>query len=165
MHRVLINSNFTGEELVLFGTVEPDAASVVRRGGYDLVVTVTGPRQTMVTRRKERVFGIWVNAESRDLRASAVLSRHPGDRPLGAVANPERCAASQLGLDNSVLPQRIGVDIADTVQDDPFRARFPAAGKWASLCISRGSTAVTFLTPTLFRAAIPLPAEAPVGDL
>src|SRR5205085_11764288 len=63
--RVLISSNFTGAELVLFGSVERDAQTVARRGGYDIVVTVTGPRQSVVTWRKERVVGVWVNADSR----------------------------------------------------------------------------------------------------
>jgi len=43
-HRVMVTSNFTGEELVLFGGIEQDAASRPRRSGYDIVVTVTGPR-------------------------------------------------------------------------------------------------------------------------
>ena len=63
--RVLISSNFTGADVVLFGSVERDAQTVARRGGYDIVVTVTGPRETVVTYRKQRVFGIWVNADSR----------------------------------------------------------------------------------------------------
>jgi hypothetical protein len=42
--RVLIASNFTGADVVLFGSVERDAQTVARRGGYDIVVTVTGPR-------------------------------------------------------------------------------------------------------------------------
>ena len=63
--RVLIYSNFTGADVVLFGSVERDAQTVARRGGYDIVVTVTGPRENILTFRKERVFGIWVNADSR----------------------------------------------------------------------------------------------------
>src|SRR5438874_11688898 len=66
-HRVMIASNFVGEELVLFGGIEQDAASRPRRAGYDIIVTVTGPRQTMVTFRKERVLGRWVDADSRIL--------------------------------------------------------------------------------------------------
>jgi len=50
-HRVLINSSFTGAEPVLFGVIERDAASATRRSGYDVVVTVTGPRQEVVTRQ------------------------------------------------------------------------------------------------------------------
>ena len=46
-HQVLVTSSFTGTSIVLFGTVEPDTPTARRRGsGYDLVVTVTGPRQT-----------------------------------------------------------------------------------------------------------------------
>ena len=35
-HRVAITSNFIGEELVLFGTVEPDGAKSALRSSYDL---------------------------------------------------------------------------------------------------------------------------------
>ena len=63
--RVLIASNFTGADVVLFGSVERDAQTVARRGGYDIVVTVSGPRETIVTFRKQRIAGIWVNADSR----------------------------------------------------------------------------------------------------
>ena len=34
-HRVMVTSNFTGEELVLFGGIEQDGASRPRRGGYE----------------------------------------------------------------------------------------------------------------------------------
>jgi uncharacterized protein (TIGR02186 family) len=61
-HQVLVSSSFTGTELVLFGAIERDGATVVRKGGYDIVVTVSGPRETLVVRRKDRVAGIWTNA-------------------------------------------------------------------------------------------------------
>src|SRR5437868_14767619 len=64
-HRVMVTSSFTGDELVLFGGIEQDQASQPRRGGYDLIVTVSGPRQTLVTFQKKRALGIWVNADSR----------------------------------------------------------------------------------------------------
>ena len=64
-HRVLITSNFTGTEVVVFGTIEDDEKPIERPAGYDVVVTVRGPAQTYIARRKERVLGIWVNAESR----------------------------------------------------------------------------------------------------
>src|SRR6185295_15197845 len=65
-HRVAVTSNFVGEELVLFGTIEPDPVTSARHPPYDLVVTVTGPRQTLRTRRKQRVLGNWVNVDSRE---------------------------------------------------------------------------------------------------
>ena len=64
-HRVTVTPNYSGEELVLFGSVERDAQTVARRGGYDVVVTVTGPRETITTFRKERVVGVWINSDQR----------------------------------------------------------------------------------------------------
>ena len=72
-HRVAVTSSFVGEELVLFGTIEPDPVTTPLRPPYDLVVTVTGPRQTLRTRRKERVIGIWVNVDSREFFSSLFL--------------------------------------------------------------------------------------------
>src|SRR5215472_13794685 len=63
-HRVTVTPNYSGEELVLFGSVEKDASTPANRT-YDLVVTVSGPRADMVTRRKERTFGIWIHTDSR----------------------------------------------------------------------------------------------------
>ena len=95
-HRVMVTSSFTGAELVLFGGVEQDAASRQRRSGYDVVVTVTGPRQDVVTFRKARVLGIWVNTDSRTFdnvpSYLAVLS----NRPLDAIASPETLRRSTL---------------------------------------------------------------------
>jgi len=161
-HRVMITSNFTGEELMLFGSVERDAATVPRRSGYDIVVTVTGPRQTLVTRRKERVLGIWVNVESRvfvDVPSYlAVLATKPFDQ----ITNEDRLHRLQIGLGNTLLPQQIGIDLADVSRDDPLRAAFLRLQGRHKLYVEVPN-GVTFLTPTLYRASIPLPAEAPVG--
>src|SRR5215471_11648154 len=88
-YRVSIASNYTGANLVLFGTVDRDAATVSRRNGYDIVVTVAGPRQTVVTWRKDRILGIWVNAESRtfvDVPSYLVVL---ANRALDAIAGPQ----------------------------------------------------------------------------
>jgi uncharacterized protein (TIGR02186 family) len=162
-HRVLVTSNFTGEELVLFGTIEPDAPRLPTRGSYDLVTTITGPQSTIRTRAKDRVFGIWINSDSRQFinvpSYLAILS----NKPLPDIANPDILRRQQIGLDNFMLAQKIGPDTADTVPNDPFRAAFirleTLGGNYRE-----NTSGVTFLTPTVFRAAIPLPATAPTGN-
>ena len=162
-HRVAVTSNFTGEDLVLFGTVEPDAGKTALRSAYGLVVTVTGPRHTLRTRRKERMLGIWVNIDSREfVRAPSYLAIL-SNRPVTEIAHQDVLRRLQIGLDNFLLPQRIGPDIADTVRDDPFRVAFVRLETQHGL-YRESSTAVTFLTPTVFRAAIPLPADVPTGN-
>ncbi len=50
-HLVAITAGFTGEELLLFGTMQGDG---------DIVVVVHGPKQDIVARRKDRLAGIWM---------------------------------------------------------------------------------------------------------
>jgi uncharacterized protein (TIGR02186 family) len=162
-HRVQVTSNFTGEDLVLFGSIEPDSGKTTLRSDYDLVVTVTGPRETFRNRRKGRVLGIWVNVNSREFVRVPSYLAILSNRPVAEIANEETLLRLQIGLDNFILPQRIGPDIADTVRDDPFRVAFVRLEKKLGL-YRESAEAVTFLTPTVFRAAIPLPANAPTGS-
>jgi uncharacterized protein (TIGR02186 family) len=162
-HVVQITSNFAGVELVLFGTVENDAATVPRKSRYDVVATVIGPRQTLVTRRKERMFGIWVNAESRSFvevpSYLAVLST----RPFENIADAETLLRQRIGIANTSLPQQIGPDVADVVPSDEFRQAFVRVKRERGL-YGEITNGVTFLTPTLYRASIFVPAETEVGN-
>ena len=162
-HRVAVTSNFVGEDLVLFGTIEPDKPRTALRNAYDLIVTVSGPRQTLRTRRKERVLGIWVNVDSREFVRVPTYLSILSNRPIPEIAATETLRRLQLGLNHIILTQRIGADFADTVPDDPFRVAFLKL-KDESGQYRQSATGVTFLTPTVFRVAIPLPADAPTGN-
>src|SRR3954465_572444 len=160
-HRVTVTPNYAGEELVLFGSVEKDDKTPAGRGNYDLVLTVSGPRADMVTRRKERRFGIWVNNDYRQFLKVPTYLAIFSDRPFEAIAPPEVQRRQQLGLNNVLLTQRVGPDYADVVPDDAFRSAFVRLRSQHGLY--REATSVTFLTPTLFRTGIPLPGEVPIG--
>jgi uncharacterized protein (TIGR02186 family) len=161
-HRVTVTPNYSGEELVLFGSVEKDGSTQPSHGNYDLVVTVAGPRADMVTRRKERKFGIWINTDSRQfLQVPSYLALF-SNRPFDAIASPEVQRRQQLGLNNVLLTQRVGPDYADVVPNDAFRSAFVRLRSEHGL-YREATSAVTFLTPTLFRTGIPLPAAVPIG--
>ena len=161
-HRVTVTPNYSGEELVLFGSVEKDASTPATRNSYDLVVTVSGPRADMVTRRKERKFGIWINTDYREFVKVPTYLALFSNRPFDAIASPEVERRQQLGLNNVLLTQRVGPDYADVVPNDPFRSAFVRLRAEHGL-YREETSAVTFLTPTLFRTGIPLPAEVPIG--
>ncbi len=161
-HRVTITPNYAGEELVLFGSVERDDTAAPPPP-YDLVVTISGPPADFVTRRKEREFGIWANADSRQfLQVPSYLAIF-ANRAFDAITTPDLQRSLKLGLDHIVLTQRVGTDYADVVADDPFRRAFIRLRSEHGL-YRQNTAAVTFLTPTLFRTTIPLPAEVPTGD-
>lgn len=161
-HRVQIDSNFSGAELLVFGSIERDAATVARRGGYDIVVTVKGPPETIVTRRKERVAGIWVNTDSRTFIDAPGYLAVLANRPVEQITDATVRRRQQIGLGNVVLPQKIGEDIADVTTTDPFRTAFIRL-RTANGLYGERPNAVTFLTPSLFRATIQLPATVPIG--
>ena len=117
----------------------------------------------MRTRRKQRVLGIWVNVDSREFVHAPSYLAVLSNRPVGNIANQDTLRRFQIGLDNFLLPQRIGADLADTVRDDPFRRAFVRLQTQQGL-YRESATAVTFLTPTVFRAAIPMPAAVPTGS-
>ena len=158
-HQVMISSNFTGTELVLFGSVERDAATVPRRGGYDIVVTVIGPREGMVTRRKGRVFGIWTNVQSYTFDRAPAYLAVLSNRPLDAIIAPDLARRLEVGLRN--VPLTTGTTGTapppESFRDALIRLRTQRG-------YYREETAVTFLTPNLFRASIAIPAESELGN-
>lgn len=161
--RVSINSVFSGTELVLFGAIERDGTSPQRRFGYDIVAIVTGPRQSLLTLRKDRVVGIWVNVESRTFLDVPSYLAIFTNRPFNQIAKPEVLHKLRIGFDNTILTQRIGPDFADVVREDAFRQAFLRLQVERKLYLE-SANAVTFLAPTLFRASVPLPAESLVGS-
>lgn len=158
-HQVMISSNFTGTELVLFGSIERDAATVPRRGAYDLVVTVIGPREGMVTRRKSRFLGIWTNTRSYTFDRApaylAVLSNRPLD---DIIPSPDMASRMEIGLRNIPLTQA-----NEMLPPEEFRDALIRLRKERGL-YREETSAITFLTPTLFRAGITIPAESDLGS-
>lgn len=158
-HQVLVSSSFTGTELVLFGAIERDGTNIVRKGGYDIIVTVSGPRETLVVRRKDRVAGIWTNAESNTFLDAPTYLAVLSNKPLDDIAPAETLRRLDIGMN---LVPRVHVAAGIESGEEIFRDALIRLRKQRRLYID-DPTGVTFITPTLFRATIRLPAESPVG--
>ena len=161
-YKIKITPSFTGSEIVLFGIPERDAEAAPPRGGYDMVATVKGPPETLVVRRKERVVGIWVNADSRTFVQVPSFLAVLSNRPVEAIVPLDVARRLQLGVRRTLLPQQIGPDTADVVRDDPFRAAFLHLKEARGLYIEN-KTAVNFQASILYSATIPIPAGVATG--
>jgi uncharacterized protein (TIGR02186 family) len=159
-HRVMVTSSFTGADLVLFGFIE---TATPRRGGYDIVATISGPRQDAVTFRKARRVGIWLNVDSREFDNVPSYLAVLANRELDAIASADTRRRLQIGIDNIPLTQRAAVTIADAAADDPFRRAFVRINEQRGL-YREAANGITFMAPLLFRADIPLPAGVSVGN-
>lgn len=156
---VLITSTYTGAELVLFGVVEQDARSVARAEIYDIVVTVRGPVGTIVVREKRPLGPIWVNrAQKRFADVPAVLLVL-ASRPLTEITTPVLRQRFRLGIETQVQPA--SWSSSDPEAED-FRNALIRLRTDAGLFV-QDEHAVKFLTPSMFRTSIQVPATAPVG--
>lgn len=90
-HLVAITTGFTGTKVLLFGAVEDEG---------DVIVTVRGPDQDMVVRKKERKVGIWVNSESARYKNIPAYYASASNRPMDIIAPPEVLLDYRIGLHN-----------------------------------------------------------------
>jgi uncharacterized protein (TIGR02186 family) len=160
-HRVLINSNYTGTSIAVFGAIERDAQTVARATGYDVVVTVRGPKQFLVVREKEQMGPIWLNQEQQKFPTAPAYLSVITSRPIEEVTSDQLRQRQKIGLAaiinaSDFTNERGGAD--RQFREALYRLK---AQEGLYLEEERG---VTFLTNDIFRASIPLPATAPPGE-
>jgi uncharacterized protein (TIGR02186 family) len=158
--RVAITSNYTGSSVVVFGAIERDAQTVPRAGDYAVVVTVRGPRQSVVVREKEPFGPMWLNREEQRFPAAPAYIGVFASGPLAAIADEPVRRRLRLGLQAIVHAPDFTYDRGG--RDRPFREALIRLKDQERLYITN-EAGVTFLTPALFRASVPLPATAPPG--
>ncbi len=64
--RISITTSFEGSEILIFGAVKREAP-IRPDPPLQVVVTVAGPSEPVVVRRKDKRFGIWVNVEAGEI--------------------------------------------------------------------------------------------------
>jgi uncharacterized protein (TIGR02186 family) len=132
-----------------------------RESDYDVVVVVRGPALDMVTRRRDRVFGIWVNRTSVAFEDAPSYYATLSARPVDEIAPETPLLRHQIGFAN------IRLRPADEDQTDQLIEEFRSAlirSKIGRGLYLEDSGAVTMLTPALFSTRIPLPAHIATGS-
>ena len=150
-HVIGITTGFAGDNLVLFGSTD--------RPG-DIIVTVRGPPTAMVVRRKERVFGLWLNGSSVTFRDAPSFYALASTRPLSEIASVETLNRYQLDLNDLKLQPSTP---ADNQKVAAFREAFLSHQEEADL-YHRTPSRVIFLGERLFRADMNFPANVPTGN-
>jgi uncharacterized protein (TIGR02186 family) len=159
---VRITSNFTGTSITVFGAIERDAATVSRAEFYDVVVSVKGPAETVVTRRKDRFVGIWLNNASRTFVNIPSFYAVNASRPLSEVTTPQILKRFQIGSDNLVFPVSADDGAETAGPDDDFRKAFIRLKQQDGLYRSE-AYGVKFPGTEIFQTAVQIPANVPVG--
>ena len=154
--QIAVSSSYSGGTVVLFGAVAQSNAVLPRT--YDVAVVVTGPRQNVVTRRKGRIVGVWVNQESRTFYNVPSFLGVLASRQLDEIASAEILRRQGIGLKNALFDAGVQPD-----SNDPFLLNFIDIRRQQGLFDERAG-GVTFLSRTAFRTEIPLPDNVPIGE-
>lgn len=159
---VSIQSNFTGTEIVIFGQADSVPQQPNAPGGYELAIVVEGPPQDITTRRKGRFLGLWVNRDGERFQNVPSFYAVSSTGNIGELAS--RTVLDELGIGlNHINLAVSGMSNVALEDRDDFRKAFLRLRRQMGL-YSEQQTAIDFLTDTMFRTNIPLPANIPVGD-
>jgi uncharacterized protein (TIGR02186 family) len=155
---VSIQSNFTGIEILIFGSIDFSDAATPSEGGYDVITVIRGPNEPIVVRKKQRVAGIWVNGPGKS------YSRVPGfyavlsSRPFRAITSDQMLKRLGIGLSH--------LDFRRYTHSDPgeqaFRSAMVRLREQERLFIE-DDDGVGFIGRSLFRADVALPVNVPIG--
>ena len=96
-HEIAVQQGFTGAELLLYGAIlNPDGTRAGR--DYDIVVVLKGPTRSIILRQKQRLAGIWVNAQSAEFRSAPTFFAVASSRPVDEIVDDQTAAIYELGL-------------------------------------------------------------------
>lgn len=150
--------SFTGAQLLLFGAIVFPGKRVPDRD-VDIVVVLRGPVESVRIREKQRVAGIWVNADSTRFRSVPVYYAVASSRPLDKIVDERTASIFELGVRNMQLSP---VESDAPIREKRFIEGLVDLRKRNGLYIE-DPKAVEITDHVLYRARIDIPARVPVG--
>ncbi len=158
--RVSITADFSGADLTIFGAIDNANPQISRQGRYDVIVVLEGPARPVVVRRKDRILGVWINAESETFvnvpsSYSVATTRAPQD-----ITDTKNYRQLSLGADNIYMEPLDRKDNPATIRE--FTKALRERKKATGLYVERVG-GVQFLSQNLFRASLTLAPNIPVG--
>ncbi len=158
--RISITSDFSGADLTIFGALDNADPLVYRQGRYDVIVVLEGPMRPTVVRKKQRVLGVWLNADSETFASAPASYSVATTRALQDITDQNNFRQLALGTENIYIApmDRTG----DRVKIAEFEAALRSLKRSSGL-YSENIGGVQFLTQSLFRASLRLAPNVPVG--
>lgn len=147
-----VSSAYRGAQLWVFGAT-PNARD-------DLIITLRGPPEMRVLRRKRRFLGLWVNADPVRLRDAPSFFAMASTRPPAQVIRP--ADFGQVIIDPSALARFASTTPADT-NPATYRRALVRLKRAAGL-YRESPRGIRVEDDGAFKAPFIIPANAPLGD-
>lgn len=156
---VAITATFNGSEVLIFGAVKrdipaPDGAPL------QVIITLAGPSEPVVVRRKDRVLGIWVNTDMVEVASAPSFYAVATSAPLSEALSSFEDMRQSISIPRMIRSVRADGDVenAGGFADALIRIR-AGSGLYQVL-----EGEVDLEEETLFRGQITLPAALTEGD-
>lgn len=157
---IAITSDFRGADLTVFGALTNQDQLLLAIGQYDIIVTLEGPPAPATVRRKERVFGIWINTRSMTFEPVPESYSIASTRPVEDIAKPQVLSELGTGIRHmGLIPTGYAGNAVNLGEfRDAYRRLKESGGLY-----QRDTSGVRFVASNLFRATLKLPANIPDG--
>jgi uncharacterized protein (TIGR02186 family) len=156
--QVEIRYTFAGAELLLFGAIVYPSGRVPK-DRPDVVIVVKGPAEPIIVREKQRIAGIWMNADSSRFRSAPSFYAVASSNPVSKLVDDRTAAIYELGIRN--------LQLSPGTSALPDRARRFEAGlldlRQRQGLYSQDDHGVEITDGVLYRATIHVPSQVPVG--
>ncbi len=155
--QVAITATFEGSDILVFGAIKREAP-IPDRSELGVIVTVAGPDEPVLVRRKDRRLGIWVNTDEVEVDAAPSFYAVATNLPMRDVIKDVEDL--RYGITIPRVIRSVGAQVGDSAAFTRALIRIRAAeGLYQVL-----EGAVDLEQETLFRAAISLPANLTEGE-
>lgn len=153
-NRVAITANFDGSEILIFGAVKREAPPP-DGGPLQVIITVAGPSEPIVVRRKSHRYGIWINVDAVEVDAAPSFYAIATSAPFSEVLSSIEDLRYKISINRAIRSVGAPMTISDAMSftDALIRIRTKAG-----LYQLKPET-VILDEQTLFRTSIALPAN------
>lgn len=156
---ISIHSNFAGETITLFGNIEPSLDGTPPQGHFDIVMAVRGPVEDRVVRRKDRQFGVMLNAEQALFTRLPSFYQFLSTRPLDMILDPDILA------ERGLTPRAQAAAALSETDGDPDEFTAELLRLMTNAGFYRtDERGIALLSRTFFSTRITLPANVPNGN-
>jgi len=153
-----IRYSFTGAQLLLFGAILYPGGRAPDRA-LDIAVVVKGPVQPILVREKQKIAGIWMNADSYRFRSAPSYYAIASSRPVRDLVDERTAAIYELGIRDLQLSPGGG---ALPEKERRFEAGLLELRQRQRL-YAEDPKGVEISERVLYRARINIPSQVPVG--
>jgi len=155
--QVAITATFEGSDILVFGAVKREAP-IPDESTLGVIVTVMGPHEPVIVRRKDKRLGIWVNTDEVEVDAAPSFYAVATNGPMREVLKDVEDL--RYGITIPRVIRSVGAVVDDSASFTRALIRIRAGEELYQVL----EGAVDLEQETLFRTAISLPANLTEGE-